>query len=605
MADEKNNKKKLLIIILCSALAVLIAAGGVTWALLGGNEKSNAVKKKPSFNILTEDQIIEDEEIPDDIIADIDIEPDIDNSFNDHPSDVKEIGFVDQKSFATYKTDYLLTVANGSSVNNSFIGFGATYYPWIYWNDGAGRNYTEKQRQIELDRLTESGTTWIRSVIYARPEWYNSSTDEWEYEGDYYDGLVKFFKEVDKRGVEVMLNFEWGGSIQQIPVDVFSNNQLKAYPVAKKTKMYGDFCASFTKALKAEGINCVKYITFFSEPSNRKELGVYYDDEEFQTVHVAKIVPAFTSLVKSAHDAFAAANIRSDYKFIGGNQASAYHSNARTWEQFKPLYDATKQYFDEYSYHFYNYLSNPKGYTYDGFAGITEKFVADLEENLGIKSNNCWFDEINVSFDGKEEDGGPFYNLKKKYGTGIYALKDEPYTGTQLGNTLLALLNGGYKTAALWTFTNNLWPDNTTTGSSFSNGTFLCGMMPNLMDSQVPYYTYYTYSLISRYCKNASKVCSGDNIDADGMATSCVYDKDGNVTVYVINSNLYDVEYKVKFDKALKSSVFYRHLYNPKTFVANTAAKPIGVDRVLVNVTEGFIDTIPAGGVAVYTTSKY
>ena len=583
MSNEKNKTKKWIIIILCCVLAAAIAAGGTVWYFVS-NKKDESDDKKKGVIIITEEEL--DDDFRDEILDDIDKDEDFD--------------ILDEDDYDEEKTEYILSILNKESVNNNFIGFGAVYYPWLYWEDSLGRNYTDKQIQIELDRLVESGTTWIRSVIYARSEWYNASTDEWKYSGKHYEGLVKFFKEIDKRGVEVMLNFEWGESIQDT-YGVFSNAALKAYPTEQKIKMYGDFCSSFTQALKSEGINCVKYITFFSEPSNRKEQGMLYDTEAFEEVHVKKIVPFYTSLVKSVHDAFTAEGIRSDYKFIGNNQSSAYNINMYTWQQFKPMYEAAKDYLDEYSYHFYNYVSNPKGVTYDDFATVVNIFADDIETQFGVKANNTWFDEINVSYNGTS---GPVYDAYKKYGTGIYALKDDPYTATQLSNTLISLLNGGYKTAALWTFTSNLWPDSTTMGGSFWNGVFLCGVMPNLMESQVPYNTYYTYSLISRYCNNAKAVYAGDNFDADAMAASCVYDKDGNITVYVVNSNLYDVEYKVNFDKALNNQTFYRHLYDPQTFESDTSAKPIGVDRVLINVSGGFADTIPAGAVAVYTTSK-
>lgn len=575
------TNKKIFSIILCLVLVFSLAISSV-----GCAKKDSTGNKKPSFNILQENEI--KDEVDDDILEDVDKVPDVD------------IGFVDEDKYDAYETDYVLAINNKASVNDTFMGFGAVYYPWIYWKDGAGRNYTEKQAQIELDRLVESGTTWIRSVVYARSEWYDAANNQWKYAGEHYEGLVKFFKEIDKRGVEVMLNFEWGGAIQGNE-NIFENQTLSAYPKEKKVEMFGSFASSFLQALKAEGINCVKYLTIYSEPSNRKELGVDFNDPEFESVHVAKIIPLYTSVLKSVHDTLTADGIRKDYKIIGNNQASNYFVNTLTWQQFKPMFEATKQYLDEYSYHFYNYLSEPKGYTYDAFAAITDQFAVDMKAQLGISSNLTWFDEVNVAYDG---NSGPYYEIKQKYGTGIYALKDEPYTATQMGNTLLAMLNGGYKTACLWTFTSNLWPDNTTTGSSFLNGTFLCGMMPNLMDSLVPYNSYYTYSLISRYCTNAKAVYAGDNTEADGMATSCVYDKDGNITIYVVNSNLYDVEYKVNFEQHLGGKVLYRHMYDPAVFENNTAAKPIGVDRVLINVDKGFIDAIPAGAVVAYTTSK-
>lgn len=598
MAEVKRKSKKLLIIILCCVLAVAIAVGGTVWVLLSRDQKEDTTKK-PTINILKENEI---EDLPEDILEGIDPEGDDD-----------DLGFVDNEDIDEMEFEYILTVNNKNSVNDSFMGFGAVYYPWIYWEDSGGRNYTEEQRQIELDRLVESGTTWIRCVIYARPEWYNATTNTWSYSGEHFEGLVKFFEEVEKRGVDVMLNFGWGGGIQPEyklvnGATVITNPEVKVFndptlykigDIAKRTEMFGDYCATFTKALENKGVDCVKYITFFSEPSNNKYMGGQYGTPEFESVYKTHVVPQYTNLVKSAHDAFTEAGIRSDYKFIGNNQSTYFYINGYTWQQLKPLYDSVKDYLDEFSYHFYNRTTSPKGATYDDFNFMTESYAKDVLKEMGVKTNDTWIDETNIIFSGSS---GAFYE-ESKVGP-IYALRNEPFTATQLANVWLSFLNNGYKTATIWTFTSNLWPGSLENSAEFINGTFTCGIMPNLMDSQVPYNVYYTYSMISRYCTNTKAVYAGDNFDASGMATSCVYDKDGNVTIFVVNSNLHEVDYKLNLEESLGSKVLYRHLYDPATFEADTAAKPIGVDRVLINVSDGFVDTIPAGGVAVYTTSK-
>lgn len=616
MAALKNKSKKLLIIILCCVLAVLLATGGSLWFFLSGDDKpdSDGGKKKPSFNILTEQELLDSEIIPegtlDEIIGDIDVEGDLsftDQSQFEEPK-VDEKPKEDEEPKEEYEGN-ILTVNNKTSINDSFLGFGAVYYPWIYMKDGAGRNYTEEQAKVELDRLVESGTTWIRSVIYANASWYDKDTNTWKYDEDNekYNALVKFFKEVDKRGVDVMLNFGWGGGLNDVTsasqASIFNDNVLKAIGTQEdRVNMFTDFCLTFTQALKAEGINCVKYITFFSEPSNSQAAGGVYGTPEFETQFVGKVVPLFTKVVTNVHNAFKTAGIRDDYKFIGANQGSWYSTSSYVSEQIKPIYEPLKGILDELSYHTYNYTGTPQGATYEDFADLIEIHVQDIEKQMGIKANNTWFDEFNISATGCSADTP--YDTETKQVGGIYALRNEPYTATQIGNSLLAFLNNGFKTVTMWTFTSNLWPDNTSTGSSFLQGNFMCGLMPNLLESNVPYNTYYAYSLIARYCTNLKAVYAGDMFEAQAMATSCVEDKDGNITVFVVNSSLTESEFKLKFDSALENTVMYRHVYDPLTFVGNTAAKPIGVDRVLLNVTDGFIDMIPGGAVAVYTTSK-
>lgn len=595
MADKKVFKKKKLLVILSLLLALLIAAGGTLFYFFVLRDEDEAAKKskKKGIIILTEEEVDDS----DDLLDDVDIDTDTDDG-----SDF--IGFIDEDDYEEFDTTQVLTLQNKTSVNNKFMGFGAIYYPWIYWTDDAGRNYTEEQRQIELNRLQESGVTWIRTMIYARSEWYKKNDNQWNYSGVHYEGLVKFLKEIEKRGIVVLLNFEWGGAIQPDSngnMTIFNDSTLnKMGTMEDRIAMYADFCTTFTQKIKADGVGCVKYITFFSEPANRTELGGQYGTEAFETVFLAKIVPSYTKIVKAVHEEFTKAGIRKDYRFVGNNQSTYYYINLYTWEQLKPLYDPVKDYIDEYDYHFYNRLSNPKGATYDDFAIIPETFAADVEKYMGIKANDTWIDEFNVIHNGAS---GTFKTLSDRYG-GIYSLKDEPYTATQMGNTLLAFLNNGFKTAALWTFANTLWPNSTNTGGEFDSGMMLDGLMPSLLESQVPYNAYYTFCMIARYCKNAKAVYACDLGGADGLAASCVYDKDGSVTVFVVNSNLHDVEYSMNFESKLPSSVFYRHLYSPESFESDTSAKPIGVDRVLIHVTNGFSDKISAGGVAVYTTSK-
>lgn len=589
MSDEKNKKKKWLFIILSCVLALLIAVGGLWYFFFFNNNDAGKKPKKKGVILLTEEEVDDS----DDILSDVDTD------YTDG-----EIYFIDEDEFDDINTEQILMLNNKTSVNDKFIGFGAIYYPWIYWNDDAGRNYTEEQRQIELDRLVSSGVTWIRTMIYARPEWFNKTEKTWNYSGAHYNGIVQFLKEIEKRGIDVLLNFEWGGSIQPDSKDnmtIFNDTTLnKIGTMDERIDMFGDFCTTFTQKIKDDGINCVKYITFYSEPSNTKALGGQYGTEEFDTVFLKKVVPAFTKIVKTVHEKFTEAGIRNNYKFIGNNQSAYYYINLYTWQQLKPLYDPVKNYFDEYSYHFYNKVANPKGATYDDFNIIPESYATDVLKHLGVKSNDTWIDEFNVMQNGTD---GAFKSLTDQYG-GIYALKDEPYTATQLANSLLAFMNNGYKTVGLWTFVNTLWPNSTTTGSEFKSGVLLDGLMPNLMDSQVPYNAYYTYSMISRYCNNAKSVYSCNMDEANGLSASCVYGKDGSVTVYVVNSNLFDVEYKMNFENKISNSILYRHLYNPQTFESDTSAKPIGVDRVLLNVKNGFADKIPAGAVAVYTSSK-
>ena len=48
----------------------------------------------------------------------------------------------------------------------------------------------------------------------------------------------------------------------------------------------------------------------------------------------------------------------------------------------------------------------------------------------------------------------------------------------------------------------------------------------------------------------------------------------------------------------------YRHLFSPETVKPDETATMISADKTVVSKNGKFCDTIPAGGVAVYTTKK-
>ena len=252
MAVKDLLKNKKFIIILSAIMALVVAVSGTLCYFLIFRKSDNGSGKKKNIIILTEEEI----ENSDDILEDIDFD------------DFDDIGFVDEEDFDDIATEKILTLKNTVSVNDKFMGFGAIYYPWIYWNDDAGRNYTEEQRQIELNRLADSGITWIRTMIYARSEWYNKNENKWTYSGEHYDGLVKFLKEIEKRGIDVLINYEWGGAIQPDAkgnMTIFNDSTLNRIgTMDDRIEMYANFCTTFTQSLKNAGINCVKYVTFFS-----------------------------------------------------------------------------------------------------------------------------------------------------------------------------------------------------------------------------------------------------------------------------------------------------------------------------------------------------
>jgi hypothetical protein len=175
--------------------------------------------------------------------------------------------------------------------------------------------------------------------------------------------------------------------------------------------------------------------------------------------------------------------------------------------------------------------------------------------------------------------------------------------GAEICSTALAFMNKGVNTSLLWTLFDQQWPNNHTYNADcFVDGDHRYGIMPNLLRSRVPYKNYYAFSLISKYFESGSCVFKGEG--EHRLVVTMAETKNGDITIAVVNRKDEDDEFIVNFEKALGGVSFNRHLFDPATCTPNEAADIIGTDKVLENISNTLSDSIPAFGVAVYTTIK-
>lgn len=189
------------------------------------------------------------------------------------------------------------------------------------------------------------------------------------------------------------------------------------------------------------------------------------------------------------------------------------------------------------------------------------------------------FDEYNMSF---EKDHTTDYN------------------GSNICIAAIALMNSGVSGSLIWTVFDQIWPDtHISNDDSFVDGDHRCGTMPVLTRSLVPYRSFYAFTLLSRYTGGEkSKVFEG--IGKNNMHCTMNLLPDGNITLIVVNNKDTDEDFVMEFEKDL-SAEFNRHLYDPKTLVPNEKAEVIPADKIF-QISNKLSDTIPAYGMAVYTT---
>ena len=471
-----------------------------------------------------------------------------------------------------------INIYNASPVNDNFLGFGALYYPWIYIKDKAGRNYSAQEAETELDRLKISGVKIARATVFANPDWYNEAKNGWRFDGEDFEALVRSFLGMSKRRIDIMLNFEWGNSINYGPI--FANKDLASYPFDKQCEIFGAFVRDFVTKLKKRRVNTVKYLTFFSEPVNGIKNG--FESEEGKKLQVR-----YRKCIASVHNSLCAANIRKEYKLVLGNVALGTEIWNYTWQYFKPVFDVLEPFADEWSYHNYNRYSSPYENTASAYRNMMACADSDITEKTGVKAKDVWIDEYNAL--DRNNSWFEFRNSTKRYPVHIIA-------------GMVANINIGYKTILHWTFVNTLWVDSHANGKdNWLDGHHCWGLLPHPHQDKRPYNSFYAYQIVASHM-TAGKTFRGDNSTDGGLCCCACENDDGTFTVTVVNLSIFEESFVLNFEKKLGGLDFRRYIFEAGKNYRSENMDVIASDKKILNVATSLKDTVPAGCVAVYTT---
>lgn len=505
------------------------------------------------------------------------------------------------------KNDVALTVSNNTAVNNSFEGFGAVIYPWTTTclDNGNVSSAAKIQAKKELDRMQSAGITKVRLIVpnfmSNRYDFDNKQakalTDDW------YNLLwVEMLNELKSRNIEVQLNLGWGtdfsNSMQNGQITSVLGSGFSSLSFADQVTAYGQMSAKFVDYLLSKGCDNITSITVLSEPGAGWR-GSTQDEVKAQSpqLNFNNAITAYGKCVASVKQQLTAIG-RSNVKLVAGNISMLYDptiSGSETYEWWNnytwggKYFLAGKDWFrtmltkstitsnaNAVSYHYYGTYNNVKVSNYEANNKALGAFVTDALKNTDYKPNDIFMDETSVKVFGATSN-----NTDKS--------SVSAFEATQLSEYMVALMNNGYKGAYLWTFSDFA-----------SNNKF--GLMPNAISGNtLPYNRYYAVSLMTKYLNNCNKIYAGSY--SDGCVTVCGEDDSGNITVIVVNMSNMNKTVSVNFEKALSNLTIKRHLYNPSVNIVTKQANVIGNDKTLSNVSNSFADTLPAGGVAVYTTS--
>ena len=516
-----------------------------------------------------------------------------------------------------------LTVSNAASpVSNNYRGFSGTIYHAFGFmeDDATGRIYTEEMRNKELDRLEDAGIHYVRTRYQS--QWIFDDATGYNWNSDRFNYFLNYAKALQERDIEVILQVGWHfdfvsqdgvHSIQENDyfngegedlygesngVD-FSGKSEEDIRIIKAARRYGYMMAKTLQYAKANGVNNIKYFSYFVEPSNsysaetdnlldRIEMSAGHDKEEYLLFCQTMI-----KMLKTEYGV-------TDVKNMGPNEAGYSKLINYILEKDPGLFDilTAHNYPDEgdvktnYDKYYDTMTNNSNHSTLNGYMTDFNDYKGFLATAQEANPNaEFWADEFNI----------------KDFETGEGRGTSSFYRGLATAMGGIVAQQSGIQNTILWMSFDQLWTDKTggdaNTKSEFMNGIHQCGNAPSLFISDDPYAQYYPTSLFSKYNGYKNGTVYKTNLtetETEGVYVGAVRLEDGSWTVSVLNMNTTAVNINVAFDTAINQTL-YRHIVSADKADTYKNAELPDADKTFTGVGTTFSDVLPAGSFAVYT----
>ncbi len=571
---------------ICLALSLCLA-----FSLLGGCNK-----KEPAGS---SSQTIEQNEPTDSVESTEPTDESIDEPIEGEPSEEPEEGYTEETPI------YDLHVYNAQKpIQTHYRGISATVYHAFGFmkDDKTGRVYTDDMLDIELDRLQDTGIHFCRTRFDTRWIW-SSTKGNWDFDTARANYFYDYCKALQDRGMEIALQVGWHftallentyvNKIAEADYLLGNNDHINGegafYDESKVNDedlryvkaglRYGDVYAKLLKEMKSRGLHNVSNLLYFTESCS------YWDNTptNVREEHYGKYLIT-SQAIKTALTKHGVADW---VKHTGPLQASAQPYMLRY------ILERDTELFDVLGTHVYPQSQSIISNTYyDLYAPIWDGYVEPLKEHNLYGNTEFWVDEYQT------RDGA--------FVTGYEATKS-PWFGLQGVVGAIAAAQRGISNISTWQSFDQLWTDQTNTSGEFLNGIHICGDAPSLFMSSIPRGPYYMYGLYGKYNGYEGGTIYKTNLEdwywESGLYINANKLADGNWTITVVNAEMYDATFTVDFEKAIGKTL-YRHTENANDLVPDAYAELATVDKVYVNVKDKFIDTLPGGTVAVYTTIK-
>lgn len=607
----KNKLIKLICLILALCISLALFAG------CKKQDETTDTSSDTADNVVDDeyqDDEYEDEEYEDDEYQDDEYEDD----FEDYEDDWEDFedefdDWEEEEEFEESLYEQELFINNKKPINENFLGFNMVHQLYNYIPEKYDRMNTEKQIAHELDTMEKMGVDMIRSFYGPSLAWdpVNGKFD-WDNAG--MQAFYKNCKDMEKLGIEVGITPQWAfsGFLEEraygsyvglyytsftTPVTDPKDTAAVNEALEKTLEGHRQFMRDSVLAFKAHGITNVKQLFAYTECNNTLSGLKWYEDQEAtqdERRMYDTIIPMYDKAVRALDAGLKDAGLRQNYEIVGPCDNWRDDQNSPTSSRMvdyalENLTDVIDVIGTHYGY------DRANEYINDQYYDIPFDKIPDPLGKTREKGMRYFIDEYNAS------DKGSSASSKRE-------TLGHPWKGVAIGAMANAVMNLGVDNLYLWTLYDQQWPGmgdtsggEAPTNSEFHQGIQINGFLPALQEATIPRPAWYSISLLTKYVdQGALYECEVDT----GLYTSCIKRNDGEWTIIVTNYNLLDVTFKMNIEESFGGKDFYRHLYVANDIKPVAGNEMLNADKVIKGVEDAFIDTLPAGSVAVYTTVK-
>ncbi len=543
-----------------------------------------------------------------------------------------------------------LEVYNSNApINTNYKGMNATvYHSFGFMNDGYHNTLDRSLVNTEVNRLQQMGYQNARAYFSYIWAYDFANSGGWTFDSNEFNWFVEYAKALEERDMSVMLNQMWylfmtgkgsssDGTHQEylsglISSDWYGEQTTYSDCIATQFKLssssnphtsgvtntsvtgvsmknnsydtwmgtsttgfnesttdyfnrlgvsavrYGHYLTLLINAARANGINNLDYLLYFTEPSYHyttplDPTGPNNQEYLFISRTIRNVLDKNNVVIKH----------------VGPNQGHVYAAGGLL----DFVMDRDPDLFDIATAHFYPQISNATNDTYYSYTktgiGYYQSDMNGSKYPWGTKE--FWLDEMYaIQLDTTD------------------CRKTVPATGTQTVIMGICAQQMGVDNALSWMAFNQAWYQNTEDSLEFEDGIHVVGMAPFIGDSQVPYKTYYTTGLFTRFNNsktggNAIQTSTGAaGAGNDGLYIGAVELPDGNFTITVASASSSNKKFRIAFDEALGKDL-HRYVENTIKRTPDASAKLAQSKQTFENIKTTLVDSIEPWSVHVYTTS--